>query len=391
MKINCKKNEQIILELGRTEAWAYLAKEGKLVQVERPASGTQAEVLGAVLANGFAIEKKAELILLGSDCFCQEVMLSAAQREGLSKKELKSVLAYEVEPFSGNAPDACVLGFAPAGNGAGLAVIELGVAEYGELVRVARGQAVELKAIMQAGAGAASVGVEDMEARLKGIASASLLELAKAEPVIIAKDVDSKGWGAGLAELSPEAFKRLMGWIVAAVLVLCGLHYLVVSEVVLRSKQEELARLEAPVAKVNQTKNALAKVKRELKGLKENAEGEGSASTKLAARHMAWNGFFSAVAEACGDFAFIKGIECAPDCVSLTLFSVHKDAELRFYEGLSRNGIAELGWTVDTQVKGERVANEFGVSLRYNEQNAVRAFVEEQRAGAAVDGSGEEK
>lgn len=385
MKINCKKNEQIILELGRTEVLAYLVKEGKLVQLERPAGSTQAEVLGAVLANGFAIQKKAELILLSSDCFCQEVGLSAAQQQGLTKNELSSVLAYEVEPFSGISPQSCVLGFAP--KGAGFAVIELAETEFAELVRVARSNSIELKAILQAVVGIESA--EEAEARLKAIATASLSELAKAQPVIIAKDVDSKGFGAGLAELSPDAFKRLMIRIAIAVAVLCGLHYLLFSEVVLENKKEELAKLEAPAAKINQTRNAIAKVKREIKAMQENEAGASSASTKLAARHMAWNSFFSIVAESCGDFAFIKGIDCAPDYVSLKLFSVHKDAELRFFEGLSKNGIAEMGWVVDTQSHGEKSANEFCVSLRYNEQNAVKAFVEKQRTDTA-SGSGEE-
>lgn len=386
MKINCKKNEQIILELGRTDVWAYLVKEGKLVQLERPSASTQAEILGAVLSNCFAIRKKAELILLSSDCFYQEVGLSAAQQQGLTKNELSSVLAYEVEPFSGISPQSCVLGFAP--KGAGFAVIELAEAELGELLRVGRANSVELKAIMQAAIAFESA--EETESRLKAIATASLTDLAKSQPVIITKDVASKGFAAGIAELSPDAFKSLMVRIAAAVILLCGLHYFVFSEVILKGKQEELAKLEAPVAKLNQTRNAIAKIKHELKTLQEKEAGASSACTMLGARHMAWNSFFSIVAESCGDFVFVKGIDCAPDCVSLKLFSVHKDAELRFYEALSKNGIAKMGWIVDTQSRGRKSANEFCVLLHYNEQNAVKAFVEKQ-ALAASNSSGEEK
>ena len=375
MKIICKKNEQIILELGSTVVTAYLAKEGKLVQFARPAANTQAEVLAAIFANELSIQKKAELVLLSADCFSQMVALTAAQQQGLSPQELRGVLAYEVEPFSGIVPQSAVLAY--ASSGAEFSVLEIEASEFNNLVQVARANSVELKAILHAGNQFIEESEEQKEARLKKIVATGLEQLAKSEPVIVVKDITSAN--TGFLELSPEAFKRLVLRVAIAVAILCGLHYLLMDKVVLEEKQSEVAKLEEPVAKINNARNSLSKLNREIKKLKENGADTGDNSTKLAARHFAWNAMFTIVGSSCGDFAFVKGIESpASNDVCIKLFSVHKDAELRFYEMLTKNKLCMNGWEIITQKLRAMSQNEFHVYLSYNEANAVNAYLASQ-------------
>ena len=376
MKIICKKNEQIILELGSTVVTAYLAKEGKLVQFAHPAANTQAEVLAAIFANELSIQKKAELVLLSADCFSQMVALTPAQQQGLSPQELRGVLAYEVEPFSGIVPQSAVLAY--ASNGAEFSVLEIDASEFNNLVQVARANTVELKAILHAGNQFIEESEEQKGARLKKTATTGLEQLAKSEPVIVVKDITSSA-NTGFLELSPEAFKRLLLRVAVAVAILCGLHYLLMDKVVIEEKQSEVAKLEEPVAKINNARNSLSKLNREIKKLKENGADLGDNSTKLAARHFAWNAMFTIVGSSCGDFAFVKGIESpASNDVCIKLFSVHKDAELKFYEMLTKNKLCMYGWEIITQKSRALSQNEFHVYLSYNEANAVNAYLASQ-------------
>lgn len=386
MKIICKKNEQIILELANSEIRVYLSKEGRAVQLTRPVGDTLAKVLEAVLTNEFATLKNVDLILLCSDCFSQTVTIPSSQQQGLTDNELKKVLAFEVEPFSGVSPEESILAFAKTSLTDELAVVQFSKTELNSLLRVTKALGVNLRAVFAANAQLELEPLAETERRHKEIADTSLALLAKRYPIIIIKDAFSKNIIQRLEELSPESFKRVLLGAALITIILCGLHYWVYSGIIIKSKQNQAARLEAPMAAINATNNAIRKLEREIKLLKENSVSNSDVKTRLAARHLAWNSLFKIIAKSCGEFAFVKSIEGSPDCVSLVVFSVHKDAEMLLNEKLLKNGVNEIGWIFDSQNTRELSPNEFRVVFSYNEQLAVSTYLNKQKSHNAVRG-----
>ncbi len=323
--------DRVVLINGTTGAAQSLALSGAAFT-----SGVTALLKEARLRRG------SRVVVLGYDFFTQSVRLPELQTAGLAADELRTLLSYEVEPFSSLSAER------------GETAYQAGAVEAGyrswQVVQVEKGVAAALQQAVRS-AGGRLVGLAALESSWQAQGDA---ELAASLPALVA--------GGGLPLVVPQVRKFVSGsqelYAVALFVVAAGLcfgHYLYA--------KGELARRQGELQEVRREAAINSRLAAANKGLRERIEREGRARKErvVAAERMqrfssAWGVLLQGLTQSGSEAVVIRGIKSRKIFEAEINGTCATGGEPGDYLVLLGSAIESAGWQINSVQIGTPVA-----------------------------------
>lgn len=256
------------------------------------------------------VSRRERVTIACDEVFGQTVVLRRAQVDGLSEDELKSLLFYEIEPFTTLSREAGVVGHSPARFGAD------GSASF-EVVHVP---------------------TELMERAARAVRDAGGVFCG------ISNGQDAVAVPAPPPKLS-ERPMRLCAYVCAAVAAVCAIDFAVLScavrhdRPVERTLRQADGRRAAVVAEISSAESEISRLQGERKA-------RAAVRERLSKSRKAWPSLLSALAAECRDDAVVTRISCAsPYSADVLAMSLDQRKAADFLSRISTS-LASVGWSV---------------------------------------------